>query len=106
MYLFIAVAYVLGGALVGAGIYLMRRDEFPSWWRRWLLWPLIRVTPQVTHLQGWAAMSLGLSVLAIGFTPIVPEIVGGVLVLLAILAYVVAAVLFGYSAYISRRAAS
>lgn len=104
MYLVMAVAYVLGGALLGAGVYLVRRNDFPGWWQEWMLWPLIRVTPRVTHLQGWAAVSLGVSILALGFTPIVPEVVGGVLVLLAMLSYVVGVLLFSYSAYLSRRA--
>ncbi len=105
-YLVMAIAYVLGGALLGAGVYLTRHDDFPSWWQPWMLWPLVRVTPRVTHLQGWAGVALGVSILALGFTPVVPEIVGGVLVLLAVLAYVAGVALFGYSAYLSRRAAS
>jgi len=100
------LAYVLGGVLLGAGLYLTRRDSFPSWWQPWMQWPLIRVTPLVTHLQGWAGVALGVSILALGFTPVVPEIVGGVLVLLAMLAYVAGVALFGYSAYLSRRATS
>ena len=104
MYLFMAVAYVLGGALLGAGLYLVRRDDFPSWWQDWMLWPLVRVTPRVTHLQGWAAVALGVSILALGFTPVVPEVVGGMLVLLALVAYAAGVALFGYSTYLSRRA--
>ena len=100
-----AIAYVLGGALLGAGLYLTRQESFPSWWRAWMLWPLVRVTPRVTHLQGWAAVGLGVSILAIGFTPIVPEIVGGVLVLAAMVAYLAGAVLFVYGTYLSRRVA-
>lgn len=104
MYLLMAVAYVLGGGLLGAGLYLIRRDEFPGWWQAWMLWPLVRVTPRVTHLQGLAALALGVSILSLGFTPVVPEVVGGMLVLLALLAYVAGLLLFGYSAYLSRRA--
>lgn len=101
-----ASAYVLGGALLGVGLYLTRQDAFPSWWRTWMLWPLVRLTPTVTHLQGWAGVALGLSILAIGFTPVVPEIVGGLLVLAAVAAYLAGAVLFVYSTYLSRRVAS
>src|SRR2546422_10704929 len=104
MYLFMAVAYVLGGALLGAGLYLVRRDDFPSWWQDWMLWPLVRVTPRVTHLQGWAAVALGTSILALGFTPVVPEVIGGGLVLLALLAYLGAVAVFGYSTLRPRRA--
>src|SRR3989442_13762855 len=86
MYLFMAVAYVLGGALLGAGLYLVRRDDFPSWGQDWMLWPLVRVTPRVTHLQGWAAVALGTSILPLGFTPVVPEVVGGDLFFLSFLA--------------------
>jgi hypothetical protein len=70
-----------------------------------MLWPLVRVTPRVTHLQGWAAVGLGASILAIGFTPIVPDFVGGLLVLAALLAYLTGVVLFLYSTWLSRRVA-
>ena len=103
MYLLMAVAYVLGGALVGTGLYLSRQEDFPSWWQRWMLWPHVEVTPRVVHLQGWACLALGASVLALGFTPVVPEVVGGALVLAAMVAYLVGVLLFGYSAYLSRR---
>ena len=105
MYVLI-VAYVLGGALLGAGVYLIRRAAFPGWWQEWMLWPLVRVTPRVTHLQGLAAIALGVSILALGFSPVVPEVVGGILVLLSLLAYVAGVALFGYSTYLSRRATS
>ncbi len=93
MYLLMALAYVVGGALLGAGLYLGRQDQFPSWWRRWMLWPLVTVTPKVIHLQGWAGVALGASILAVGFT----------LVLFAMVAYIGGVVLFLYSAYLSRR---
>jgi hypothetical protein len=48
---------------------------------------------------------LGLSILAIGFTPIVPETAAGGLVLAAMVAYVVAVALFLYSTWLSRRMA-
>jgi hypothetical protein len=60
----------------------------------------------VTHLQGWAGVALGISILAVGFTPIVPEDIGGVLVLAAMTTYLAGVVLFVYSTYLSRRAAS
>lgn len=99
----LALVYLVGGAFLGAGIYLVMSGSFPGWWVRRMLWPLVRVTPTVTHLQGWAAVGLGASVLAIGFTTIVPEIVGGVLVLLAVAAYLAGVGLFVYSTWLSRR---
>src|SRR6266851_4920352 len=77
MYLLMAAAFVLGAVLLGVGLYLTRQDEFPHWWRSWMLWPLVEVTPRVTHLQGWAGVALGLSILAIGLTPVVPEVLVG-----------------------------
>jgi hypothetical protein len=70
-----------------------------------MLWPLVEVTPRVTHLQGWAGVGLGVSILAIGFTPVVPEILGGVLVLVAMVGYLAGTALFVYSTYLSRRVA-
>ena len=106
MYVVIAVASVLGGVFLGAGLYLIWRGDFPTWWQDWMLWPLRTVTPRVTHLQGWAGVALGISILAVGFTPIVPEDIGGVLVLAAMTTYLAGVVLFVYSTYLSRRAAS
>src|SRR5260370_35271974 len=103
MYLLMAAAFVLGAVSVGVCLYVDRQDEFPRWWRSWMLWPLVEVTPRVTHLQGWAGAALGVSILAIGFTPVVPEILGGVLVLVAMVGYLAGAVLFVYSTYLSRR---
>jgi hypothetical protein len=105
MYLVMTAAIVLGGVLLGVGLYLTRQDEFPNWWRSWMLWPLVEVTPRVTHLQGWAAVALGVSVLAIGFAPVVPEILGGLFVLIAMVGYLVGAALFVYGTYLSRRVA-
>jgi hypothetical protein len=99
------LAYVAGGALLGCGAYLLTRGDFPGWWRGRLLWPLVAVTPVVARFQGWAAVGLGLSILAIGFTPIVPEVAAGGLVLGAMVAYVVAVALFLYSTWLSRRMA-
>lgn len=99
------LAYIAGGALLGSGAYLLTRGDFPGWWRERLLWPLVQVTPAVARLQGWAAVGLGLSILAIGFTPIVPETAAGGLVLGAVVAYLVAVVLFLYSTWLSRRMA-
>jgi hypothetical protein len=48
-------------------------------------------------------IGLGASVLAIGFSTIVSEIVGGGLVLVAMATYLVGAGLFAYSTWLSRR---
>jgi len=98
-------AYVFGTMLIGAGLYLVMRGTFPAWWRSRLLWPLVRLTPTVSHLQGWAAIGLGISVLAIVFTTVAPELVAGVLVVLAMAAYLVGLVLFLFSTWLSRRPA-
>lgn len=99
------LAYVAGGALLGAGAYLLMRG-FPDWWLDRMRWPLVDVTSSVTRLQAFAAIGLGLSILAIGFTPIVPVIAGGALVLAALVAYLAAAALFLYSVWLSRRSVS
>ncbi|MGH7762901.1 MAG: hypothetical protein ACREOM_00605 [Candidatus Dormibacteraceae bacterium] len=97
------LAYVCGGVMVGGGVYLFMRRSFPRWWQERLLWPLVEVTPAVARLQGCAAVGLGLSILAIGFTPIVPQVAGGALVVLALAGYLVAVALFLYSTWLSRR---
>lgn len=98
-----AVAYVSGLLLIGGGLYLILRGSFPGWWQRRLLWPVVRVTPAVAHLQGWAAVGLGASILAIVFTSVAPAGVSGILVLLAMVAYLVGVLLFLFSTWLSRR---
>jgi hypothetical protein len=100
------VAYVSGVCLVGGGLYLVLRGNFPAWWQRRLLWPLVRVTPTVSHLQGLAAIGLGISILAIVFSSAVSESVAGLLVLGAMVAYVFGLVLFVFSTWLSRRPAN
>ena len=100
------VAYVSGTVLIGAGLYLIMRGTFPAWWQRRLLWPLVRVTPAVAHLQGWAAVGLGISILAIVFTSVAPDGIAGILVVAAMAAYLVGLVLFLFSTWLSRRRAA
>jgi len=100
------VAYVAGALLIGAGLYLVIRGKFPGWWARRFLWPVVRVTPTVARLQGWAALGAGASIVAIVFSGVAPERVGGILVLAAIAAYVVAVLLFLFSTWLSRRPAA
>jgi len=100
-----AVAYLSGAFLIGAGLYLLRRGTFPAWWPRRLLWPLVRVTPFVARLQGLTAIGLGASILVILFTSIVPQATGGILVVVALAAYVASLLLYLFSAWLSRRAA-
>ena len=104
-YVVLGFAYVVGGAFLGAGIYLVVSGSFPGWWKEWMLRPLVALTPAVARLQGWAAIALGASVVAIGFSTIVPEFVGGILVLFAIAAYLIGAGVFAYSTWLSRRLA-
>jgi hypothetical protein len=100
------IAYVGGTMLIGAGLYLVMRGTFPAWWRQRLLWPLVRVTPTVSHLQGWAAIGLGVSVIAIVFTTVAPMVVAGILVLLAMVSYLVGVAFFLFSTWLSRRPAA
>lgn len=98
-------AYVGGTALIGAGLYLVMRGSFPSWWQRRFAWPLVRITPLVSHLQGAAAIVIGASVVAIVFTTVAPATVAGLLVVAALAAYVAGIALFLISTWLSRRPA-
>jgi len=97
------IAYVSGVFLIGAGGYLIMRGSFPDWWQRRFLWPLVRITPRVSHLQGWAVVGLGISILAIVFTSVVPETVAGILVVVALALYIAGLALFLFSTWLSRR---
>ena len=94
-----------GILLIGAGLYLVLRGTFPAWWRQRMLWPLVRVTPHVAHLQGWAAVALGISILSIVLTTVAPALVAGVLVVFAFVAYLGGVALYLFSTWLSRRPA-
>jgi hypothetical protein len=101
-----AAAYIGGTILIACGVYLVMRGSFPTWWAARLQWPLVNVTRRVAHLQGWAAIVLGVSVLALVFSTVGGDVTAGVLVILALLAYVLAAGLFLISSWLSRRPAA
>lgn len=101
-----AVAYVAGTALIAAGAYLVMRGAFPAWWSRRLMWPLMNITRRVSHLQGWAAITLGVSILAIVFATAAPDGLAGLLVLFALAVYLLAVALFLFSTWLSRRPAA
>jgi hypothetical protein len=102
----LALTYVLGGMVFASGVYLVLHNTFPSWWRGWMLWPLVRVTPTVTHFQGWAAVTYGGSILLIGFAFLSPAYLAGLLFVAAVLAYLAGTFLFIYSTYVSRKRAA
>jgi hypothetical protein len=98
-----AVAYIGGTVLIACGVYLVMRGTFPAWWGDRLLWPLVNVTRRVSHLQGWAAIGLGVSVLAIVFSTVAGAVIAGFLVVFALAAYLLAVALFALSTWLSRR---
>jgi hypothetical protein len=106
VYVVLALTYLVGGLLLGIGLYLVFLGTFPGWWKDWILRPVVRVTPGVARLQGVTAIGLGASIVAIGLTMFVSEFVGGLLVVIAIVAYVIGAAIFAYSTWLSRRPAS
>ena len=99
----LGITYAVGGPLLGIGLYIVLRGDFPAWWMEWMLWPVKAVTPQIARLQGLTVVGLGASVVAIGLSRWVSDVVGGLLILLAIVAYVVGAGLYVYSTWLSRR---
>jgi len=96
-------ALVVGVLLIGGGLYLMLGGDFPGWWERRFIWPLVHLTPSVVRLQAIAAITIGASIIAIILARIVPAPLGGLVVLLALLAYVAGAAIFVISALLSRR---
>lgn len=97
------LAYLAGSAFLGVGIFLVLTGGFPGWWRQRLLWPLSSPTARAAHLMGVAAILIGASILAAGFSVIVPDVAAGILVLVAIAAYVAGLVLYLLSTWVSRR---
>lgn len=91
--------------MLGIGLYLLVRGRFPAWWKDWMLWPGVKATPAVARLNGLTAIGLGASLVGIGLSSLVPEFVGGLLVLLAIVAYLLGAGVFAYGTWRSRRIA-
>jgi hypothetical protein len=71
-----------------------------------MLRPVVRVTPAVARLQGVTAIGLGASIVALGLSTWVSEFLGGLLILVAIVTYLVGAALYVFSTWLSRRSAS
>ena len=99
----LGISYVVGAPLLGIGLYIVLRGNFPDWWMEWMLWPVKHVTPGVARLQGATLVGLGLSAVAIGLSTQVSELTGGVLVVVAMAAYLLGAALYVYSTWLSRR---
>jgi hypothetical protein len=102
-YVVLGISYAVGGPLLGIGLYIVLSGTLPGWWLEWMLWPVKRVTPVVARLQGATLIGLGASIVAIGSSTWVPQFVGGLLVVLAMTAYLVGAGLYAYSTWLSRR---
>lgn len=64
------------------------------------------LTPTVARLVGAVAIFLGASNIALDMSTLVAEFTSGILVLVAITAYVIASGLFAFSNWLSRRPAS
>jgi hypothetical protein len=97
------IAYVSGVFFIGVGGYLIMRGSFPEWWQKRFRWPLVQITPRVSHLQGLAAVGIGISIVALVFTTAVPDVAGGILVAFALAAYLAGLVLYLFSTWLSRR---
>jgi hypothetical protein len=102
----LVAAYVAGGLMLGGGIFLVLAGTLPEWTDGWILRPVVDLTPMVARLLGAVAIFLGASIIALDLSSLVAEFTGGILVLAAIVAYVIAAGLFAFSAWLSRRPAS
>ena len=101
----LGICYVVGGPLIGVGLYLVIVGSFPGWWRDWMLRPVAHVTHTVARLQGVTAIALGASVVTIGLSTFMSDIAGGALILLSIVTYLIGAGFFVYSTWLSRRQA-
>jgi hypothetical protein len=99
----LGISYAVGAPLLGIGLYIVLRGSFPGWWMEWMLWPVKIVTPGIARLQGATVIALGLSAVAIGLSMWVSEIAGGVLVVVAMAAYLLGAGMYIYSTWLSRR---
>ena len=102
-YVVLGITYTVGGPLIGIGLYLLIQGTFPGWCREWMLRPVVRVTPAVARLQGVTAIGLGASIVALGLSTWVSEFLGGLLILVAIVTYLVGAALYVFSTWLSRR---
>jgi len=89
--------------MLGAGIFIVLFGSLPEWTSDWMLRPIVQLTPIVARLLGGVAIFLGASILALDISGVVSESTGGILVLSAIAAYVIAVGLFAFGTWLSRR---
>jgi hypothetical protein len=99
----LVAAYVAGGLMLGGGIFLVLAGSLPEWTDGWMLRPIVDLTPTVARLLGAVAIFLGGSIIALDVSTLVSEFTGGILVLAAIAAYLIAVGLFVFSTWLSRR---
>jgi hypothetical protein len=99
----LVAAYVAGGLMLGGGIFLVLAGTLPEWTAGWMLRPVVDLTPTVARLLGAVAIFLGASIIALDVSTLVAESTGGILALTAIVTYVIAAGLFAFSTWLSRR---
>jgi len=99
----LVAAYVAGGLMLGGGIFLVFFGSLPECTANWMLRPIVDLTPTTARLLGGVAIFLGASIIALDVSTLVSEFTGGILVLTAIVAYVIAGGLFVFSTWLSRR---
>jgi hypothetical protein len=70
-----------------------------------MLRPVVRPTATVSRLLGGVSIGLGASIVALVVSTLVSDFTGGLLVLLAVAAYLIGLGLFAFSTWLSRRQA-
>ena len=99
----IVFLYVVGGTLVALGIRIISRRAFPGWMKGIWLWPLIRVTPPIAVLSGWAAVLVGAAAIATTFATFETAVTTAAVDGFALICAAAALLLIGYGTWLSRQ---
>lgn len=99
----VVLSYLLGAATVAIGIRTIGRRAFPAWMKGALLWPLIRITPTVAILHGWAAVLVGAAAIAYAFAPFALGLTSVGVYRFALICVTASLLLVLYATWLSRR---
>jgi len=85
------------------GIRVISHRAFPGWMTGIWLWPIVRVTPAIATLCGWAMVLLGVAAVAGAFATFTTVLSSAAAYALALASAATSLLLAAYATWMSRR---